>query len=99
MQIHPETAEYWFLSSAANFNLGNVKQAETSVTKGMRLDSARQLPQLEYLYGLILARKQDYQSAAEHVSLYLKLSPQAPDAKDAQRTLEELKKRSQLATR
>ena len=99
VQIHPETAEYWFLSSAANFNLGNIKQAETSITKGIRLDSSHQLPQLEYLYGLILARKQDYQSAAEHVSLYLKLSPQAPDAKDAQRTLEELKKRAQLATR
>ena len=99
VQIHPETAEYWFLSSAANFNLGNLKQAETSVTKGLRLDSAHVVPQLEYLYGLILARKQDYQSAAEHVSLYLKLSPQAADAKDAQRTLEELQKRAQLATR
>jgi len=99
VQIHPETAEYWFLNSAANFNLGNIRQAETSVTKGLRLDSTHQLPQLEYLYGLILARNQDYQSAAEHVSVYLTLSPQAADAKDAQRTLEQLKKRAQIATR
>ncbi len=99
VQIHPETAEYWFLSSAANFNLGNMKQAEVSIARGLRLDSAQRLPQMEFLYGMILARKQDYQSAAEHVSLYLKLSPQAADAKDAQRTLEELKKRSQLVAR
>ncbi len=99
VQIHPDAAEYWFLNSAANFNLGKLQQAEVSITRGIRLDSAHQLPQLEYLYGLILARKQDYQSAVEHISLYLKLSPQAADAKDAQRTLEEFQKQAQLATR
>ena len=99
VQIHPETAEYWFLSSAANFNLGNMKQAEVSIARGLRLDSAQRLPQMEFLYGMILARKQDYQSAAAHLSAYLKLSPQASDAGDAQRMLVEVQKRGQLATR
>ncbi len=99
VQIHPETAEYWFLSSVANFNLGNMKQAEVSIARGLRLDSAQRLPQMEFLYGMILARKQDYQSAAAHLSAYLKLSPQASDAGDAQRMLVEVQKRGQLATR
>ena len=50
------------------------------VTRGIRLDSAHRLPQMEYLYGLILARNQKYESAADHLSAYLKLSPQAADA-------------------
>jgi tetratricopeptide (TPR) repeat protein len=99
VQIHPESPEYWFLNSAANFNLGNMKQAEVSIARGLRLDSAQRLPQMEFLYGMILARKQDYQSAAAHISEYLKLSPQASDAMDAQRILVEVQKRGQLAAR
>jgi tetratricopeptide (TPR) repeat protein len=98
VQIHPDAAEYWFLNSAANFNLGNLRQAEASITRGIRLDSAHRLPQMEYLYGMILARKQDYKSAVEQITLYLKLSPQASDANDARQALAELQKRSQVAT-
>jgi tetratricopeptide (TPR) repeat protein len=99
LQIHPDVAEYWFLSSAADFNLGNLTQAETCITRGMRLDSGHRVPQMEYLYGLILARKQDYPAAAEHVSAYLKLSPHAADAQNAQKMLGELQKSAQVATR
>jgi len=97
VQIHPEEAEYWFLNSAASFNLGNIKQAETSITRGMRLDSAHRLPQMEYLYGLILARNQKYESAADHLSAYLKLSPQAADAQNARELLAEFQKRAQAS--
>jgi tetratricopeptide (TPR) repeat protein len=99
LRLHPDVAEFWFLSSAANFNLGDSKEAETSIARGMRLDSDHRVPQLEYLYGLILARKQDYQAAAEHVSAYLKLSPQASDAPDAQKMLVELQKRAEITSR
>jgi tetratricopeptide (TPR) repeat protein len=90
VQVHPEVAEFWFLNSAASFNLGNATQAEAGITRGIRLDSAHRVPQMEYLYGLILARSQKYQLAAEHVSTYLKLSPQAPDAQEAQKRLTQL---------
>jgi lipoprotein NlpI len=98
LQISPDSSpEYWFLNSAANFNLGNMKQAETSMGHGLRLDPKHQISQMEYLYGLILARRQDYKSAAEHVSAYLRLSPHAKDAETAQKALDDFEKWAQFA--
>lgn len=91
--------EFWFMNSAANYNLGDVKRAETSVQRGLRMDAKHQFPQLEYLYGLILARKGDFKSAIEHVSAYLQLSPNAKDGASAQETLAGLQKQVQLAER
>jgi tetratricopeptide (TPR) repeat protein len=99
VQIHPEVAEFWFLSSAANFNLGNIPHAEVSIVRSMRLDSTHRVPQIEYLYGLILARKQDYQSAVEHISTYLRLSPQAADFQDAQKKLGEMQELARTSVR
>lgn len=98
LQVTPDSSpEYWFLNSDANFNLGNMKQAETSIGHGLRLDPKHQLSQMEYLYALILARKQDYKSAAEHLSTYLRLSPHAKDAETAQKALADFEKRAQFA--
>jgi tetratricopeptide (TPR) repeat protein len=95
VQSAPDSSpEFWFLNSAANYNLGNVKQAETSAERGLRLDSRHQIPQMEYLYGLILASKQQFKSAAEHVATYLQLSPHASDAHTAQLVLADCQKKS-----
>jgi len=95
LQSAPDSSpEFWFLNSAANYNLGNVKQAQTSAERGLRLDSKHQIPQMEYLYGLILASKQEFKSAAEHVAAYLKLSPNANDAQTAQLVLADYQKKS-----
>jgi len=93
VQLAPEaTPKFWFLNSAANFNLGNIPQAETSATRGLRMDSRHEVPQLEYLYGLIMARRGDYNSAILHLQNYVRLSPQAKDIPDAQAKLAELQK-------
>ncbi len=98
LQLSPESSpEYWFLNSAAYFKMGNAKQAEESVIRGLRLDPKHQVPQLEYLYGLILATKHDYKSASEHVGTYLQLSPQASDAAGARSALAEFQRRSNSA--
>ena len=97
LQVHPETAEFWFWNSAANFNLGNMKEAQASVTKGLSIDSSHRVPQMEYLYALVLARLQDFQSAADHVAAYLKLSPQANDAPEAQKRLAQFQKLATVA--
>jgi tetratricopeptide (TPR) repeat protein len=69
-----------------------VGQAESSVTRGLRLDPTHKLPQLEYLYGMILARRGDYNSAIAHMQTYLQLSPHASDSQNAQNKLAELQK-------
>lgn len=93
VQLAPEsTPNVWFLNSAANFNLGNIAQAETSATRGLRMDSKHQVPQLEYLYGMIMARRGDYNSAVFHMQTYVHLAPHATDLPDAQTKLAQLQK-------
>jgi predicted Zn-dependent protease len=98
VQAAPDSSpEYWFLNSAAYYNLGDLKQAESSVTRGLRLDLRHQVVQMEYLYGLILGGKKDYKSAAERVSNYLRLAPNSKDAPVARQTLADYQQRAQLA--
>jgi tetratricopeptide (TPR) repeat protein len=88
---------YWFLNSAAYYNLGKMKEAESSITRALRLDPQRQLPQGEYLYGLILGNKKDYKSAAEHISAYLRLDPNSKDSLPARQVLAAYQQRAQMA--
>lgn len=87
VEFAPDSGRFWFLNALASFNLGNTKQAEVSIGRGFRLDPQHQIPDMEYLYGLILARHQDYGAAIEHVSAYLRLAPHAGNAEQARAAL------------
>lgn len=95
MQFAPNAPEFWFLNSVASFNLGNALQAQTSIERALRLDQKHQIPEMEYLYGLILASNDDHSSAAEHLGAYLRLSPHASNAQNAQKILAECQERAQ----
>ena len=96
VQLAPTySAQYWFLNSAANYNLGNMPAAETSATRGLRLDQSHQVPQLEYLYAMILASHHDYQSAVSHLQSFIHLVPKGKDVTDAQSRLAEFQKLAQ----
>ena len=99
VQLAPNSPEFWFLNSVATFNLGNLEQAETSIKRGLRLDQRHQIPEMEYLYGLILANHEDYSTAAAHISTYLRLAPGAKNAQTAQKMLVEIQERTQDPTR
>jgi cytochrome c-type biogenesis protein CcmH/NrfG len=93
VQLSPDSSpSFWFLNSAAHLNLGNISRAESSATRGLRLDGNHKVAQLEYLYGMILARRGDYKAAIPHLETYLRLSPNATDAQDAQTRLAEVRK-------
>lgn len=93
LRLSPDSsADAWFLNSAANFNLGDVPTAETSAVRGLRIDSRRQVPQLEFLYAVILARKGALESAVAHLETYLQLVPHAGDSGTAAARLKEWKK-------
>ena len=80
IQLAPGSSpEYWYMNSMAYYNLGRLEQAETSVTRGLDLDPRHQVPEMEYVYGLILGSKKDYKGAAEHMSEYLRLAPDSQD--------------------
>lgn len=97
IQIEPESSpEYWFLNAAAYYNLADLERAETRITHGLRLDGRHQIPQMEYLYGLILGDKKDYKSAAEHIDAYLRLAPDSEDAEAARNARNAYLQRAQL---
>lgn len=99
VQLAPESsAAFWFLDSAANFNVHNLQRAESSARRGLRLDAGHHVPQLEYLYGLILATKQNYAMAVRHIKSYLQMSPRGQDAREAKLRLAEFEKRASNQT-
>ncbi|HJT70720.1 MAG TPA: tetratricopeptide repeat protein [Terriglobales bacterium] len=88
IQLAPgSSAQYWLLNAAAYYNLGKLDQAEASITRGLDLDSRHQFAEMEYLDALILGSKKDYKAAAEHMTTYLQLAPNAPDHEAAQNLL------------
>lgn len=98
VELAPESsAAFWFLDSVANYNMNNLLRAETSAERGLRLDAAHRVPQLEYLYALILGTKKNYSLAVQHMQSYLRLSPHSQDSQDAQQRLTEFQLASESA--
>lgn len=87
VQAHPDVPEFWFWNAVASFNLGDINTAESGITRGLRIDSAHRVPQMEYLYALVLAHAQKFSAAADHVTTYLRLAPGALDAAEARKRL------------
>jgi tetratricopeptide (TPR) repeat protein len=82
----------FFYNSLANYRLGNLEQAEESARKGEMLGAQRNFPQLSLLLGVMLANRQEYAEAAEHLRSYLKVAPTAPNAERVRRQLAEVEK-------
>jgi tetratricopeptide (TPR) repeat protein len=86
--------QYWFLNGSANYYLHHLDAAEQSALKGLQLDRQHHVPTLEYLLAGILAQKNDYRGALEHIRNYLLLAPNAPDAELARKQAQELERHS-----
>lgn len=82
----------FFFNAVANYNLKNVDAAEKSAREAERLDTRHQFPQASHLLGVILAQRQDYTGAAEHMRSYLKLAPNAADADNVRKQLDQVEK-------
>jgi len=86
-QLSYLSPSYLFLNATAKYNLGKTGDAEHSAARGLQLDTKHGVPRLEYLYGLILMKQQNYSGAIEHIKTYLQLVPHASDAQRAQEVL------------
>jgi TolA-binding protein len=92
-QLAPDLSpKTWFFNSVAKFNLGNIVGAEQSVIRGLKLDARHKVPQLEYVYGVVLARQGKYDQAIEHIRSYLQRSPHGEAIPEAQSTLSTLER-------
>jgi tetratricopeptide (TPR) repeat protein len=80
----------FLFNAAAHYNLRETESAEKSVKEAERLDSQHHYPQIEHLYGLILAQRSDYAGAVLRLRDYLKMVPGADDAPVVRTQLQQL---------
>jgi len=90
VELDPVDYPQLFLYSAvANINLRKPDVARKSIERALSLDLRHQFPEIEHMAGVILASRQDYAAAAEHLRAYLELAPHAGDAAEARTRLAE----------
>jgi tetratricopeptide (TPR) repeat protein len=79
LQLDPAgTAQTWYLSALANYQLGKIDAAQTSAQKSLALDPTHSIPNTEQLLAVILAGKADYNGALQHLRNCLKYAPSGP---------------------
>ncbi|MBI3679597.1 MAG: tetratricopeptide repeat protein [Acidobacteria bacterium] len=86
----------WFVNAVANLNLQKLEPAEKSAREGLKADSAKRIPKMQHVLGIILAQKADYQGAIEHMKGYLSLLPMdSPDIAVVKKQLAEVERFAQ----
>lgn len=81
----------FFYNAVAKFNLHKLDDAESSAREALKIDTDHRIAKTSHLLGVILAQKQDYKGAAEQMENYLKFSPNAKDADQVRKQLEEIR--------
>src|SRR3954462_2139081 len=82
--------ESYFFGGVANYNLGNMADAERNIRKFLSLDNEHRRPTAVLYLGDILARKQDFAGAAEQAKAYLAVAPNAPNSASVREKLKQL---------
>jgi tetratricopeptide (TPR) repeat protein len=70
----------YLFNAIASASLGKVEVAEKSAREAIKVDASRQFPRAEYVLGLILVDKHDYDGALALLRSYIQRAPNAPDA-------------------
>lgn len=86
--------DVYFYSAVANYNLQRIDVAENHARQAAALDVQHGNPNINHLLGVILTQKREYKAAAENLRIYLKLSPNTPDAPAVEKMLVEIDKAS-----
>jgi tetratricopeptide (TPR) repeat protein len=71
-------AHIWYYNALGNFQLKNMDAAEASGNKALAMDPLHQEPNAEQLLAVILAGKQDYSGALQHLKNCLTYFPPGP---------------------
>lgn len=87
----------WFRNAVGNFYLQNYDAAENSARQGAAVDEHHQVPKLQYLLGLILVQKHQYEEALEQMRQFRREVTKQADIQEAERQLGEIEKLSASA--
>jgi len=82
------------LNGVANYYMRNFDAAEKIVRQGTKVDETHTVPKLQYLLGMILLQKGNYNEAAESLKQYLQLTKQPAEIAEAKKELGEIEKLS-----
>lgn len=82
----------WYADAVANYNLKKYDAAEKSARAAVKLDQRHVNPRSDYLLGLVLVEKKDYAGAAEELTMFMKLAPNAPDLAQVKDRLGQIEK-------
>ena len=84
IRINPvDVPAAYFYKAAANYNLGDLDEAEKAARQGIQIDTQHQVPRLHHMLGGILADDHHFAEAAEQMQLYVKYAPDAKDRDNA----------------
>jgi tetratricopeptide (TPR) repeat protein len=87
-RLDPEDYPLAFLFNAvASANLGKLDVAEKSAREAVRLDTRHQLPRAEYVLGLILLDRHEYDGALTLLRSYIQRAPNAPDSENVKKQI------------
>jgi tetratricopeptide (TPR) repeat protein len=90
--------QYWYYNAVANYFLRSFDKAEKSASQALTIDAQHRIPKIEYVLGMILVQKKDYQGALTHLRNYVRASPNATDLEVAEKQIAELEKVSKPVT-
>jgi len=84
----------YFYNGVAQYYLGDTDAAEKVTRQGIRVDDAHDVPQLEYLLGIILIKKHQYQQATVELEQYLNRVKEPAEVEQAKKQLAEIERLS-----
>lgn len=82
----------WFLNALAKYRLQQLDGAEKSAREGLKLEGASHFPKLHEILAAVLADRGNLAGAAEELTAYLKVNPQAADAETVKKQIADLQK-------
>jgi tetratricopeptide (TPR) repeat protein len=88
----------YFFNAVANYYLPNLDAAEKSAREGIKVDSQHEIAKLQYVLGMILLQKHDYQQAADYFHQYMRLTDESKGLEAANQQLAEIAKLSAAAS-
>jgi tetratricopeptide (TPR) repeat protein len=93
VKLNPfEYPTMYFYNAVANLNLQKLDEAEKSAREARKLDGKNRIPKIDHVLGIVLAQKRDLPGAKDSLSAYLKASPNAGDADQVKKQLEQIDK-------
>jgi len=84
----------YYYNGVAHYYLGDFDDAEKIVRQGIRVDEAHDVPKLQYLLGVLLIKKHEYQQASEQLEQFMSRTKQPADIEQAKKQLAEIERLS-----